>query len=82
MLSKMELFNSLDVDTSVPTTLKPASISISPKKIIHDYKCDGRKHCSQMGSYEEAVYFNKFCPDTKMDGDDDGIPCEKQFNRW
>lgn len=22
------------------------------------------------------------CPNTKMDGDRDGIPCEKQFNKW
>jgi hypothetical protein len=45
------------------------------------YKCDGRQHCSQMNSYEEAKYFTRYCPDTKMDGDNDGIPCEAQFNK-
>ena len=45
------------------------------------FKCDGRQHCSQMKSYEEAKYFNSYCPNTKMDGDRDGIPCERQFNR-
>ena len=45
------------------------------------YKCDGRQHCSQMTSYEEAKYFIRYCPNTKMDGDGDGIPCERQFNR-
>jgi hypothetical protein len=45
------------------------------------YICDGRKHCSQMGSYNEAKFFLKHCPGTKMDGDRDGIPCERQFNQ-
>ena len=46
------------------------------------YKCDGRQHCSQMSTYEEAEFFLSNCPNTKMDGDRDGIPCEKQFNKW
>lgn len=46
-----------------------------------DFRCDGRQHCSQMTSYEEAVFFNQYCPNTKMDGDADGIPCEDQFRR-
>ncbi|MGO2509221.1 MAG: excalibur calcium-binding domain-containing protein [Vibrio hibernica] len=46
------------------------------------YRCDGGQYCSQMGSYEEAKYFLNNCPNTKMDGDRDGIPCEKQFNKW
>ena len=45
------------------------------------FKCDGREHCGQMHSYEEAVFFIKNCPNTKMDGDHDGIPCEDQFGR-
>lgn len=49
-----------------------------PKPI---FTCDGRQHCSQMNSYEEAKFFIDHCPDTKMDGDRDGIPCERQFNR-
>lgn len=40
------------------------------------FHCDGRQHCSQMGSRAEAEYFLMNCPDTKMDGDHDGIPCE------
>ena len=46
------------------------------------FECDGRQHCSQMRSYEEAKYFITHCPDTKMDGDNDGIPCERQFRRY
>jgi cold shock CspA family protein len=40
------------------------------------FSCDGRQHCSQMTSRAEAVYFINYCPNTKMDGDRDGIPCE------
>jgi hypothetical protein len=41
--------------------------------------CDGRTYCSQMTSCEEATYFINHCPNTKMDGDHDGVPCEKQW---
>jgi len=43
------------------------------------FTCDGRTHCSQMTSCAEATYFLKNCPNTKMDGDHDGIPCEQQW---
>jgi len=43
------------------------------------FTCDGRTHCSQMTSCAEATYFIQHCPNTKMDGNNDGIPCEKQW---
>lgn len=51
------------------TTSQPAS----------RFKCDGRTHCSQMRSCAEAKYFLRNCPNTKMDGDRDGEPCERQW---
>ena len=45
------------------------------------YRCDGRIHCSQMTSCSEAKYFLSHCPGVKMDGDNDGIPCEDQWCR-
>ena len=42
-------------------------------------KCDGRQYCSQMTSCEEATYFLRNCPNTKMDGDANNIPCERQW---
>lgn len=42
-------------------------------------QCDGRQHCSQMRSCEEATWFLQNCPNTKMDGEGDGIPCEDQW---
>lgn len=47
------------------------------------YRCDGRTHCSQMSSCEEATFFINNCPGTQMDGDGDGIPCERQLcDNW
>ena len=47
--------------------------------VIHgasSFICDGRQHCSQMNSRAEAEFFVRNCPNTKMDGDRDGVPCE------
>lgn len=44
-----------------------------------DARCDGRTHCSHMKSCEEARYFLAHCPNVKMDGNRDGVPCEKQW---
>lgn len=45
------------------------------------FRCDGRKYCSQMTSCAEATYFLRNCPGVKMDGNNDGIPCEQQWCR-
>ena len=42
------------------------------------YACDGRVHCSQMQSCEEADWFARNCPGVKMDGDGDGRACEDE----
>jgi micrococcal nuclease len=42
-------------------------------------RCDGRTHCSQMSSCAEATWFSKNCPGVKMDGNNDGVPCERQW---
>jgi len=43
------------------------------------YRCDGRTYCSQMTSCAEATYFLRNCPGVKMDGNNDGVPCEQQW---
>jgi hypothetical protein len=43
------------------------------------FTCDGRTHCSQMTSCNEARYFLRNCPNVKMDGNNDGEPCESQW---
>lgn len=56
---------------------KPAALP-APPPAAH-FQCDGRQHCSQMTSCNEAKFFLRNCPNTKMDGDGDGIPCEEQW---
>ena len=60
-----------------------------PKVVIpkstQNFTCDGRQHCSQMRSKDEAIFFINNCPNTKMDGDGDGKPCENDSrfkNEW
>lgn len=59
---------------------QPPKASVSPSRtpapMIMNFRCDGRQYCGQMTSRAEAEYFLQHCPDTRMDGDDDGIPCE------
>lgn len=60
----------------------PETIAHEPTKPLASsgtsFKCDGRKHCTQMTSCAEAKYFLSNCPSVMMDGDGDGIPCEEQ----
>lgn len=53
----------------------------NPEPVLpsHSYTCDGRTRCAQMGSCEEARFFNRHCPGATMDGDGDGNPCEEQW---
>jgi len=60
----------------------PKEKSVYKKRsTVQKYRCDGRVWCSQMHSCEEAIFFINHCPGTKMDGDHDGRPCEKQWCR-
>lgn len=50
----------------------------SPAKT--QFRCEaGKTHCSQMSSCAEATFYINNCPNTQMDGDGDGIPCERQW---
>ncbi|MFQ1891964.1 cold shock domain-containing protein [Aeromonas veronii] len=62
-------FNQEEISTSVST----------PQTTTFIRQCDGRQHCFQMTSCEEATWFLQNCPGTKMDGEGDGIPCENQW---
>jgi cold shock CspA family protein len=43
------------------------------------YHCEGKVHCSEMSSCEESKFYLSHCSGTKIDGDRDGIPCERQW---
>ena len=65
--------------TLLPARTKPPVTSAAQEPSTPAYQCDGRTRCPQMSSCEEAMFFIRHCPDTKMDGDNDGIPCEDQW---
>jgi micrococcal nuclease len=57
---------------------KAAAAAVSPPS-IDGFQCDGRNRCRQMTSCAEAMWFMKNCPGVQMDGNSDGIPCERQW---
>ena len=60
---------------------KPAPVAAAPVAAAVSARCDGRTRCSQMRSCAEATWFLKHCPGVEMDGDGDGVPCERQWCR-
>ena len=52
---------------------------LAPTSNTPAFQCQGKQFCSQMTSCAEATYYQKNCPDTQMDGDNDGVPCESQW---
>lgn len=65
--------------SSEPVAVPKAEVALEP--VAQRFSCDGRTHCSQMTSCDEAMFFIKNCPNTQMDGNGDGVPCEKQWCR-
>lgn len=62
-----------------PRTTTPPAGAATAAAAVATPRCDGRTYCSQMTSCEEATYFLRHCPGVKMDGDGNGMPCEKQW---
>jgi hypothetical protein len=65
---------------SISNSLSSATLDVSQNTVDNalssvNYKCDGRTHCSQMTSCDEAVFFLRNCPNVEMDGNNDGEPC-------
>ena len=67
--------NIADVDSIAPTYVDDEAI----QPVAPSFSCDDRQHCSQMTSCAEATYFIQQCPNTQMDGNNDGVPCEQQW---
>lgn len=65
--------------TSAPQGQGIDSQTDASEPLQSPFHCDGRTYCSEMTSCAEAKYFLAHCPNVKMDGDHDGIPCEKQW---
>lgn len=57
-------------------TARPEAAAASVSAAL---RCDGRLRCAQMRSCEEANWFLRHCPGVKLDGNGDGVPCERQW---
>ena len=55
--------------------LEPASLPSA------EFHCDGRTQCTQMRSCAESKYFMTYCPNTDLDGNANGVPCEEKLCR-
>ena len=66
-------------ETALPAVPTPAPQRRLERPSSSSFKCDGRTRCSQMTSCAEATFFLKNCPGVKMDGNNDGVPCEQQW---
>ena len=67
---------------AAPAALATASVTATGTASVMasaGYRCDGRNTCAQMRSCEEATWFLSHCPGMKMDGNHDGVPCERQW---
>jgi cold shock CspA family protein len=66
-------------DTEPLPQNQPEPSEPEPKSSNQNFQCAGKVHCSEMTSCEEATFYLQNCPNVKIDGNGDGIPCEKQF---
>lgn len=62
-----------------PVAAAPAPAAMVRPVATPAFQCDGRTTCGQMNSCAQARFFIQHCPNTTMDGDGDGIPCEQQW---
>lgn len=73
----IEAFRTTD---DVPPPAMPSQ-TVSPLSAAPAARCDGHTHCGQMRSCADAKWVLRNCPNTAMDGDHDGVPCEDQWCR-
>lgn len=57
-----------------PPVERARQTAVSPPTTT--FRCEGKQHCREMTSCDEARFYLRNCPSVKIDGDNDGIPCE------
>ena len=78
LLGGHQIIESIRTTTYAPPPAMPSQ-TVSPLSAPPAASCDGRTHCSQMRSCADAKWVLRNCPNTAMDGDGDGVPCEDQW---
>ena len=56
---------------------RPAPAQVGASPATASFRCGGKTYCREMSSCEEARFFLRQCGMTRLDGDGDGIPCER-----
>ncbi len=62
-----------------PASSRLLADQLAPGSGASAFRCEGKTTCTQMTSCEEAKFYLKNCPGVTIDGDGDGIPCERQW---
>lgn len=58
-------------------TAKPVTATSSPVQTGTPFRCGTKRTCGEMTSCAEAMFHLKECGLSRLDGDNDGVPCEK-----
>lgn len=68
-----------DEDPVAPWIWRKTKQSDGSRKlgVIPEVECGTKRTCTEMTTCEEAIAFLRQCKLTRIDGDGDGIPCEK-----
>ncbi|MCI5146634.1 MAG: calcium-binding protein [Candidatus Electrothrix sp. AR3] len=78
-LSTMFVASTGESETTPSIVKSTSTTSGNKKKNNKKFQCNGKIYCSEMSSCAEAKFYLRNCPGTKIDGDNDRIPCEKQW---
>ncbi len=78
-LSGIYLFDTQPVHAVKERATVTSPIKKSQRKVTSRFRCQGKIYCSEMTSCAEAKFYLKNCPGVKIDGDNDGVPCERQW---
>ncbi len=55
----------------------PAAPEVAPMSVAQSWSCNPRKTCGRINSCQEAIWYHRNCSwGGRLDGDNDGIPCE------
>ena len=56
--------------------------SVEPTVLLdNDVACGNKRYCKEMTSCDEAKFYLSQCELSPLDGDADGVPCEKLCKR-
>lgn len=69
--------NSNSSKNNIPMPTQMQTSHVIPVVTTNKQECGSKKYCREMSSCEEAKFYLNNCGVTKIDGDGDGVPCEK-----